>query len=120
MKSLAAKLGGSILTSGAFFTVVSTINVVSASYHNEPGDDVAGIIGFMFICGFYIFILMCPFIINLALAYYVYNDAVKMKIDNPMLWAIVTFFFNVIGLVIYYLGIRQDAIRKQEKDNKNN
>ena len=41
--------------------------------------------------------------IALGLAYFVYTDAKKRGMDNAALWAILTFFTGLIGLIIYLL-----------------
>ena len=41
--------------------------------------------------------------IGLALTYYVYTDAKKRGMDNAPLWAILTFFTGLIGLILYLI-----------------
>jgi len=54
-------------------------------------------------------------IIVIALAYYVYKDAVKYEVENPGLWALLTLFTGgVIGILIYFLAIRPEAVKKME------
>ena len=36
-------------------------------------------------------------------AIWVYKDAQKNNVDNPILWAVVTFFLGIIGLVLYFV-----------------
>ncbi len=55
-----------------------------------------------------------PLIIGGVLAYVVYMDAQKNKVENAALWAVLTFFFNLLGILIYFLAIRPDAVRKME------
>jgi hypothetical protein len=57
--------------------------------------------------------IMCvPFVILLGLAIFVYKDAEKNKVENGVLWAILTFFTGIIGLLIYLLAIKPEAIKK--------
>ena len=41
--------------------------------------------------------------IAIGLTYYVYTDAKKRGMDNAGLWAVLTFFTGLIGLIIYLL-----------------
>lgn len=38
-----------------------------------------------------------------AIAYWVYRDAKKRNNPNAVIWAIVSFFFHVIGLLLYFV-----------------
>lgn len=51
-------------------------------------------------------------IVSVVLAIVVYKDAQKNKVENPILWALLTLFFSLIGLLVYYLAIRPDAMKK--------
>ncbi len=46
------------------------------------------------------------FIIALAISFWVFRDAKKRGIENPLLWAAVVFFTGIIGLIIYFFFIR--------------
>ncbi|RLE73337.1 MAG: hypothetical protein DRJ37_00460 [Thermoprotei archaeon] len=46
------------------------------------------------------------FIIALAISFWVFRDAKKRGIENPLLWAVVVFFTGIIGLIIYFFFIR--------------
>ena len=58
---------------------------------------------------------VCPLVIGLAVAggisYFVYTDAVKNRVENPGLWALVCFFTGLIGLLIYFLAIRPKYVK---------
>lgn len=43
------------------------------------------------------------------LAFIVYKDAKKMGVDNGVLWAVLTFFFGFIPMIIYFAAIRNKA-----------
>ena len=53
--------------------------------------------GFSCICG------LIGLAIAIGAAYWVYNDAKKRGNPNAVLWAVVTFFFTLIGLILYML-----------------
>lgn len=42
-------------------------------------------------------------LIPIALAIFVYKDAEKSGVESPILWALITFFFGLIGLLLYFL-----------------
>ena len=74
---------------------------------------------FLGLTGAWIFVVICcftclPLVLSFVLAYLVYNDAKKNNIPDGMVWALITFFFNVIGLLVYFLAIKPEAIRKNE------
>jgi hypothetical protein len=64
-------------------------------------------------CGFIFY-----FGIDILLAFLVYRDAQKNKVDNAVLWAILTLFFNLVIILVYFLAIRPEAIRKLEATTK--
>ena len=41
--------------------------------------------------------------IAVGAAYWVYNDAKKRGNPNAVLWAVLTFFFTLIGLILYFV-----------------
>ncbi len=46
------------------------------------------------------------FIVMLIISFWVFRDAKKRGIENPLLWAAVVFFTGIIGLIIYFFFIR--------------
>jgi uncharacterized BrkB/YihY/UPF0761 family membrane protein len=61
-----------------------------------------GVFTLVIICVVFLLSIVLP----LILAVVVYNDAKKNKIENAWVWALFVFFFNVIGLLVYYLAIK--------------
>jgi hypothetical protein len=51
-------------------------------------------------------------IFSVVVAIVVYKDAEKNKVENGVIWALLTFFFNIIGLLVYYLAIKPEAMKK--------
>lgn len=100
--------------------LASATAVAAQSYRYDYAvDDIAaaGTLG----VGYLIFIccaVICGFAVNFLVAYFVYTDAKKLNIDSALLWAVVSFFFTVIGLLIYLLAIRPDAQRAQQGGSK--
>jgi apolipoprotein N-acyltransferase len=66
---------------------------------DTTGSDAAGLFGGAFVC----FCYLIGFVIEVALTWWVYNDAKKRGNPNAILWAVVTFFLGLIGLLIYIL-----------------
>jgi len=58
----------------------------------------------------------CSVVVGLAImigmTYWVYKDAKKNRVENEILWAAITFFTGIIGLLIYVLAIRPEAVKK--------
>jgi len=75
----------------------------------------SGIALFVFWCCMICGLVIVPFV----LAFIVYSDAKKKNVENPALWAVLTFFFNLIGLIIYFFVIRPEAIKKASGDSTN-
>lgn len=119
MKKFISKfaLSASIATVASFLTT-ATINAQSYRLDTSISDAA----GASFAWGS-IILMCCIFIVSFAipviLGVYVYKDAQKNGVDNPLLWAIITIIFTVIGLLIYFLGIRPDAIRRKENSSSN-
>lgn len=81
--------------------------------YSTSGDAAASAGLLAFTGGFWLICCCVFFLVNLALAYLVYSDAKKNNADNGMLWAVVTFFLPLIGLLVYFLAIRPQAIEKK-------
>src|SRR5690606_27109507 len=78
----------------------------TAANPKEFGFLTAGLLIY-FLC-----ICLIPLVIGAILAVVVYKDAKKNNVENPILWAILTFLFSIIGLLVYFLAIRPEAIRR--------
>lgn len=108
MRNIVSKVYATSVVSVTLFALTAGLNVVAASSNN--GDGAAGFFFFMIYC----MACLCGLAIGLIIPFFVYKDAVKNEIENPILWAVVTFFFTVPGLLIYLLAIRPDAVKKKE------
>lgn len=86
------------------FAVLFTGTVLA----DDATDEAAAGFSFLLFCCFSIIGLALP----LGLAFFVYSDAKKNNIENDVLWALVTFFTGVIGILIYFLVIRKQALEK--------
>lgn len=76
------------------------------------GGSGDGFFAFSFFSIFFCCIFFCAWAIPAILAYIVYQDAVKNSVDSPILWGLLTFFTGWIGLLVYFLAIRPDAIKR--------
>jgi len=105
-----------VVATGVGYTLAST-PVLAQSYdyytYSAASDAAASSVfgfGMLLSCCIPLFaIVICA-----VLAYVVYKDAQKNKVENPALWAILTLFFSVIGLLVYFLAIRPEAIKKMQ------
>ena len=55
-------------------------------------------------CGTFIFIPIALFALSIAMLVWVARDAKARGMDSAVLWMLLVFFLNVIGLVIYLLS----------------
>ena len=78
-------------------------------YTTSVQDDAAaaGALGFSMV----VWVGICCFGLLIAggFAYWVYSDAKKNNVENGVLWAVLTFFFGLIPLLIYFLAIKKNA-----------
>lgn len=118
MKRLASKaiaVGATVVGSSIAFATTVAAQTYSYDYTPYTATDAAA--GGLFASAgiaIYCCIACIPLIILIALAYYVFKDAKKYEVDNAALWAALTFFTGIIGLLIYFLAIRPDAVKKME------
>jgi Na+/proline symporter len=100
-------------------SLLTSAVVLAESYDYEydwnTSDDAAeGFLGLGFGLLWLCFVCCLPIIISSVLAYIVYKDAKKNNVENGPLWAVLTFFFNLIGILVYFLAIRPEALKKSE------
>ena len=118
MRRLASKaIAAGATVIGSSIAFATTVAAQTYSYDYTPYNTTAAA-GGLFAGGLGIVIYCCiacvPLIILLGLAYYVYKDANKYQVENAALWALLTFFTGIVGLLIYFLAIRPEAIKKME------
>jgi hypothetical protein len=65
----------------------------------DDGSGAAAIFTLICTC----FIMIIGLVIPIGLAYWVYKDAQKMANPNAVLWAVLTFFTTLLGLILYLL-----------------
>lgn len=63
--------------------------------------------------GFFFIVLPC------FLAWLVYRDAVDNDIDIPYVWAIITLFIPVVGLVLYFVFVKSANKYPETKSQPN-
>lgn len=118
MRRLASKaIAAGATVIGSSIAFATTVAAQSYSYNYTPYNATDAAAGGIFATAglaFYCCVLCIPLIIVLALAYYVYKDATKYEVENPILWALLTLFTGVIGLLIYFLAIKPEAVKKME------
>ena len=117
MRKLVLKIVG-VLSGSATATLLMSGSVMAQSYYDNGlytstyAANSAGLAGFslVYICC----ILLCSLIPVILIAYFIYKDAVRNEVENPILWAAICGIFTLVGLLIYLLAIRPDAIKKME------
>lgn len=104
-----------------FFTLLLltfSLNTVFANPSSTNSGD-AGAFMALFVFGFYALCCLVILIPQIAFAIWVYKDAKKLNVDNPILWAILSFMFFPLLTIVYYMVIRKEAKQKLEKNNVN-
>lgn len=118
MRRLASKAiaaGSTVVAASIAFA--SKVAAQTYTYDYSPYNATDAAAGGIFATAglaFYCCILCIPLIVVVALAYYVYKDANKYEVDNAGLWALLTLVTGVIGLLIYFLAIKPEAVKKME------
>ena len=90
-RSLVLALMGALL--------LTAVPMLTFAQDTTSTDTAGSIIGLFFSC----FCWIIGLVIDIVLAWWVYNDAKKRGNPNAILWAILTFFFNLLGLLLYFL-----------------
>jgi hypothetical protein len=84
---------------GLFIALAVLLPVEGIAQHGS--SDVAGSLASCGCCGTFIFIPIAMLALSVALLVWVARDAKARGMDSAVLWMLVVFFLNVIGLVIY-------------------
>jgi len=93
-------------------TLTTTLNALAQS--TSDGSSSGGSAGASIVC----LLLQCfiPLVIWgiwIAVSVWVKNDAEAAGVDNPMLWAVLTFFFGIVVLIIYLVAIKPNALKNK-------
>ncbi len=110
----AAKVAGASATfvTSAFLATPVLASGYTYDYYTSTSDAAAATgflgLGFVYICC----VCLIPLIIDAVLSYVVYKDAKKNNVENPILWALITFFLPLVGILVYFLAIRPEALKK--------
>lgn len=103
----------------AFLSFIFTLNTVvlakSTSSNSSDPDALIALFGLIF----YALCCLAIFIPQIVFAVWVYKDAKKLNVDNPILWAILSFLFFPLLTIIYYLVVRKEAKQKLERNSVN-
>ena len=83
-----------------FFSASALFLSVAGFAQNGPSDAASSLAG-CGCCGTFIFIPIAMLAISIALLVWVARDAKARGMDSAVLWMLLVFFLNVIGLVIY-------------------
>lgn len=88
----------------------------SYSYDYETSSaDAEAAAGIMAGFGLVFAIIGCVItIIWIVVTVLVFKDAKKHSVENPVLWAVLTFFLSWLGLLIYFLVPRKKAIEAEK------
>lgn len=113
MKKIISSIVAFVLVSTGFLACTSLVlaqtDDLTYSYTNTSSDltdeQASALAGTTLIV--VIVSICCGLLIAAGLAYLVYSDAKKNNVPNGVLWAVLTFFFGIIPLLIYFLAIKK-------------
>jgi hypothetical protein len=84
-------------------STVLALLLPAASFAQYPGAPARGCAG-CGCCGAFIFIPIVFLALSIALLVWVARDAKARGMDDAVLWMLVVFFLNLLGLLIYVLS----------------
>lgn len=94
------------LTTAEQTTTEQTTTEQTTTYYEEDGDDdrrddavACGICG-----GIGLIFFVLPLAISIGIAWWIYRDATRAGNPQAVLWAVLGFLFNIIGLIIYLIA----------------
>lgn len=92
------------LVFGATATIAALTTAAAAlatdySYSTNSNDGAFAGISLIFWCC----CIAAAMLIPIALSIYIYKDAEKSGVENPILWALIAFCFGIIGILLYFL-----------------
>ncbi len=115
--NLGKKLVAGVATGAGFLASATPVLAQYDYYYDYTLDSLdatsgaaAGVFGITALLSCCIPLLVL--IVSVVLAVIVYKDAQKNKVENPILWALLTLFFSLIGALVYFLAIKPDAVKK--------
>lgn len=113
------KLSQKLLGGSALFTAASILVPVLAQaqtyrydYDYSAGDAAAGAAFGGTMLAVYVCVCCISLIVPIICAVIVYKDAQKNNVENAILWTVISFFFPLIGLLVYFLAIKPEAVKK--------
>lgn len=125
MKRLVSKLvGGGAAVVGSSLAFATTVAAQRYSYdytfNSADAAAATGLAGMAYGLNFLMLCCFCciPVILSIVLFIFVYKDTQKYNIENGIIWAILAFTW--VGLLIYLLAVRPDAVREFEKKHPHN
>lgn len=94
-----------------YFVLPASVMAQTYTYTTTTADDTgaaAAFLGFTTVCWFG----LCGtgLLIDIVIAYWIHKDAKSRGNENAVLWAVLGFFFNWIGLLVYLLTQRKDNV----------
>ncbi len=94
----------------SIFALLSPVINAQTRYVTNTANSGDAALGFGILSayiGFYLVCFCAIFAIQIAIAVWVYRDAQKRTLDNPVMWLLVTLVGGIIGLIVY-LVVRSD------------
>jgi Phospholipase_D-nuclease N-terminal len=80
---------------------IAALALFSAAICHAQNNDAASSLAGCGCCGTFIIIPIVFFVLSIALLVWVARDAKARGMDSAVLWMLLVFFLNLLGLVIY-------------------
>lgn len=85
-------------------TVEPTTTEETTTYFEEDDDDRDDVLACGICGGIGLVLVILPLLISIGIAWWIYKDATRAGNPQAVLWAVLGFFFNIIGLIIYLIA----------------
>jgi Phospholipase_D-nuclease N-terminal len=85
----------------AYLVLLSSLPLCAFALQRSGPSNAAGAAGCAACGGFTIFVLVGVPVLSIALLIWVARDAKSRGMDSAVLWMLLVFFTNIIGLIIY-------------------
>lgn len=79
----------------------------TTTYYEGDGDgptEAEGAMACAACGGFGLIFILLPLALSIGIAWWIYRDANRRGNPQAVLWAVLGFFFNIIGLIIYLVA----------------
>jgi hypothetical protein len=85
-------------------TIEQTTTEQTTTYFEDDDEAQDGALACGVCGGIGLIFFVLPLLISIGIAWWIYKDATRRENPQAVLWAVLGFFFNIIGLIIYLIA----------------